>query len=161
MLQMHHWASVKDKVGKEKKKKMKEEVKYTDSWNKRCYLEMLNEFSGLYFMFDSRREFWNETKSELQTFLCAVLLRGRWHWVSCSGKGTHYWQRAWSVIPGPGAGRVDSVTHLMTVKGTVSLLCIKMIHILISWMKCTQNTNVEQPYITQIMFLLNNKNNPL
>lgn len=103
--------------------------------------------------------FWNETKSELQTFLCAVLLRGRWHWVSCSGKGTHYWQRAWSVIPGPGAGRVDSVTHLMNVKGTVSLLCIKMIHILISWMKCTQNTNVEQPYITQIMFLLNNKNN--
>lgn len=56
MLQMHHWASVKDKVGKEKKKKIKEEVKYTDSWNKRCYLEMLNEFSGLYFMFDSSFE---------------------------------------------------------------------------------------------------------
>lgn len=53
----------------------------------------------------------DETKSELQTFLRAVLLRGRWHWVSCSGKGTHYWQRAWPVIPGPGAGRMDSVTY--------------------------------------------------
>lgn len=58
------------------------------------------------------------------------------------------------MIPGPGAGRVDSVTHLMNVKGTVSLLCIKMIHILISWMKRTQNTNVEQPYVTPIMFFV-------
>lgn len=148
---------------------MKEEVKYADSWNKRCYLEMLNEFSGLYFMFDSRREFWNETKSELQTFLCAVLLRGRWHWVSCSGKGTHYWQRAWSVIPGPGAGRVDSVTHLMNVKGTVSLLYIKMMHILRSYTADWQI--VDEMYTeykcgtaihySDYVFLLNNKNNPL
>lgn len=62
------------------------------------------------FMCDGRHEFWNETKSVVQTFLCAVLLWGRWHWVSCSGKGTHYWQRAWPVIPGPGAERMDSVT---------------------------------------------------
>lgn len=47
----------------------------------------------------------------MPTFLGAVLLGGGRHWVSCSGKGTHDWQRAWPVIPGPVAGRAGSVTH--------------------------------------------------
>lgn len=77
--------------------------------------------ASLCWIFDCWQEAWSETKRELQTFFSAVLLRGRWHWVSCSGEGTHYWQGAWPVIPGPAAGDWSRFqSHLRIVKGTVS-----------------------------------------
>lgn len=47
----------------------------------------------------------------IQTFLCAILLRGRGHGVPGSSKRTHDLQRARPVIPGPEkAGKIESVT---------------------------------------------------
>lgn len=114
MQQMQHCTSVYETSQKAAKESPKAD--------RNTALQTQKGSTSLRSILDRWQEVWNETKSELQTFLCAVLLRGRWHWVSCSGEGAHYWQRAGPVIPGPAAGDWSEFqNHFMIVKVTISL----------------------------------------